>query len=314
MMRRAMILTFRLQRFEILAAAGVIALIAAAAVFVPGRLTALGVPAECFAHEGLPGCRDLLDVFYSIRANEASWMLGVGAGLFPVAIGLLLGTPIVAREVELGTTSLAWSLTGDRSRWLIQRLVPGLAVLVLGLSLLGILGSAVLHATEPAGVDPRLDQLGSQGPSFVARGVMALGLALLVGSLLGRTLSGFVVSGLLCLALVIVGAPALYTLLASEWAVWRDAPSDGRTPMIIEFGERYREPSGRVLSWDEFDAIYASQPNPEPWIEDHLIRSVYGLPVDGFGDLERAETALALGIGAVSIALAFPVVAHRRPR
>ena len=48
--------------------------------------------------------------------------------LVTYAIGLFLGVPVIARELERGTVRLAWWLTPSRWRWYLARLLPILVV------------------------------------------------------------------------------------------------------------------------------------------------------------------------------------------
>ena len=48
----------------------------------------------------------------------------LGAFLTPFAVGLFLGVPVVAREVEGRTAPIAWTLSRSRLRWLLQRVIP----------------------------------------------------------------------------------------------------------------------------------------------------------------------------------------------
>jgi hypothetical protein len=304
----AVVLSIRLHRFEVGTVVLLMMLAGIAGVIVPGRLQSVGVPDECFAREGTPACRSVLETFFAIRRDEASWMMGIGAGLFPVLLGLIVGAPLVARELEHRTAALAWSLTGRRSRWLLDRVLGPMLLLVAGTSLLGLLAGALLDAAYPTGLIPALDQLGSQGPTFVARAVMAFGMALLVGAILGRSLGALLVAGILALAMATVGVQALYAITAQTAASWRPA----EVGWLIELRERYRWPDGRLATREEIEAIENGEPSPDDWIASNLQREVYGLPDDDFQLLESLETLVAGGIGVAAVVLTFPVVARRR--
>jgi hypothetical protein len=298
----------RLHRFEFSAAVLLMVIFGIAGVVVPGRLESVGVPDECFLREGSSACRSLLDTFYAIRRDEASWLMGVGAGLFPVLIGLILGAPLVAREIEARTATLIWSLTGRRAMWMLQRLAAPLLVLVIGSGVLAILASQLLHASRPVTFTPELDQLGAQGPTFVARALMAFGLALLIGAVTGRTLSAFLVAGGLAFILATAGTQAMYALTAQAASSWRGSDAG----WLIELRERYRWPDGRLVTRQELDGIEEGQLNPDDWIAMNLTREVYGLARSDFGLLEGLETGVAGASGLVAIGLTFVVIARRR--
>lgn len=308
-------MTLRIHRLEVLLALGVVLFVALAGIYMLLRLTGVDVPDGCFDQEGLPACRIPLESFFAVR-NEASLLLGTGVGLVPLGVGLVLGVPIVASEVEMRTLPLAWSFAGSRPRWLVHRLVPMLAIAVVALALMAVLETNLLHASRPARFSPELDHLGSQGPTFVARGIMALGVGLLVGAVVGRTLPAFVAAGVLCLALVFVGATGLRSVMAQHYAVWSDVDilTDQSGPSFLQLEERYRDQAGRILGWDEVEQLRAAhQPDPDQWVEENLILMRRVVPDDAFVRFEQAETAAALGIGALGIVLTVPVLARRRP-
>src|SRR5215210_8103320 len=117
-------LTFKLHRFEALAVLAGGAVLTIAALVVALRLQAVGVPADCWAvqsavpTEPSPACLRLLEAFFEVDNTEAR-RLFQSLTVFPIAAGVLLGAPAVAREVERGTAALAWTLSGSRRRWLV---------------------------------------------------------------------------------------------------------------------------------------------------------------------------------------------------
>jgi hypothetical protein len=65
------------------------------------------------------------------HANYVSW----GIGLLPFLVGLMLGTPLVASEIESRTNRLAWSQGVTRSRWLLSGWLTIAVPLVVTMSL-----------------------------------------------------------------------------------------------------------------------------------------------------------------------------------
>jgi len=128
--------------------------------------------------------------------------LGVLVVVVPGLVGMFLGAPLVAGELEDGTVSLAWTQSVTRARWLIVRLV------VTGLASVGVAGLVSLIVTWWASP---LDRAGmNQFGSFDERGIVPLGyaafafmLGVTVGALVRRTipammltLAGFVAARL----------------------------------------------------------------------------------------------------------------------
>jgi hypothetical protein len=61
--------------------------------------------------------------------------------LAPAIIGLFWGAPLIARELETGTSDLAWNQSITRTRWLVVKLaLIGLAAMAVteGLSLVAV--------------------------------------------------------------------------------------------------------------------------------------------------------------------------------
>jgi hypothetical protein len=94
------------------------------------------------------------DPALDLLASAASFAK-VGALATPFVLGLFLGVPLVAREIEGRTTSIAWTLSGSRRRWLVHRAAPVVVIVVLAALLVGI-GGEVLTRSAPGneGLDP----------------------------------------------------------------------------------------------------------------------------------------------------------------
>ncbi|MCC7196440.1 MAG: hypothetical protein IT356_12875, partial [Gemmatimonadaceae bacterium] len=203
-MRTRWTVTYLIHRGEVAIFLVVMVAVAVAAINVAARLLALGYD-DCVARLAAADCGGVLRAVERLRADDSAWLLGIGATLFPAAMGLVLGVPIVAREVEARTASLAWSFARTRMVWFRQRVLPMLALRLVGLGMLAILSVILRDLGDPAGHEARMDQIGSQGVSLLARGVLGFGVALLVGAVLGRTLGAVLVSVVLCGLLMLVG-------------------------------------------------------------------------------------------------------------
>ena len=139
-MIRLSLLQFRAQ-----AAAGAAALAAFAIL-----LAATGPHlASLYAASGISGCQpascghlasNFLQQLYAAGTYWVLYLLGVMLILLtPAVIGLFWGAPLIARELETGTSALAWNQSITRTRWLAVKLtVGGLAAMAVaeGLSLM----------------------------------------------------------------------------------------------------------------------------------------------------------------------------------
>jgi hypothetical protein len=105
--------------------------------------------ASLYAISGLSGCQpascahlasDWLSQLYFAGTYWVLYLLGVLLILLtPAVIGLFWGAPLIARELETGTSALAWNQSVTRTRWLAVKLtVGGLAAMAVteGLSLM----------------------------------------------------------------------------------------------------------------------------------------------------------------------------------
>ncbi|MEA2650709.1 MAG: hypothetical protein QOI85_430, partial [Chloroflexota bacterium] len=119
-------LTFRLQRSAILFAAIVCLGLAAVATWL--SLEMRSVLATC----GTAREPDACNVIYSFQTSlgEPVMMTQLGIGFAMYAVPLVLGVPVLTREIEQKTAMIAWPLAGSRLKWLAWRVVP---VLVVGL-------------------------------------------------------------------------------------------------------------------------------------------------------------------------------------
>ena len=102
--------------------------------------------------------------------------------IFPVVGGLLVGGPIVARELETGTARLAWSLGPSRLRWFAQRVVPILLMfLVAGLAI-GVTADALLNMVQPSvDLDASFVGFRARGLLVAVQGLLVASIALAVG-------------------------------------------------------------------------------------------------------------------------------------
>jgi len=105
--------------------------------------------ASLYAASGINGCQpascehlasNWLSQLYSAGTYWVLYLLGIVIILLaPAIIGLFWGAPLIARELEDGTSSLAWSQSITRTRWLAVKLtLTGLAAMAVteGLSLM----------------------------------------------------------------------------------------------------------------------------------------------------------------------------------
>jgi len=309
-------LTLKQHRFEVAAALLAAILVGMAAVVVTARLQAVHVPPGCFdvwlanGPEQAGSCERPVSEFASINEEEGGRIFAAMAVL-PFLVGLLGGVPIVGRELEARTAQTAWSLHGSRSRWLVRQVVP--VALVLGVAVIfAAVAADALETTRGPWYDSSYGDLDLHGWPVVARAFAALGIGLLVGGLIGRTLPAFIVGAVLSLVLL-YGAGELEStwLQAQRPVVMGDAHGGGGMAM----GQAWLAPDGSQLTVEEAISLLPPGTNePDAWLTDHGYRLVeVGIPADvilGWVPLE----GLGLGlVGVVTFVGAAVVVERRRP-
>ncbi len=328
-MLRSALLTFRMHRFEVLLAALLLGLTALSAIVAETHLAAVSPPNGCWmqhwpAPDQNSACEVQITNFF-VAAEEASLVAGPLAVSLPFVVGLLLGVPIVGRELELRTAGLVWSLSGRRWRWLLARFAPVLLLGGGGLVVVALLVGDMARVAHPwnywgPGRIPDLSEIGSEGMPLAARGLMALGIGLLAGAALGRTLPAFAIGAIACFVLLFAGAPLLQARVGESVAVWPD-PADQR-PMLYVPGmgmsdRAYRAPDGTILTLAQASDLVVQQcGNCEdgPWLMEHgYVPVSRKAPIESYPIFENAEIIASSTIGLACIALTFPIVSRRRP-
>ncbi|HEX8727433.1 MAG TPA: ABC transporter permease subunit [Ktedonobacterales bacterium] len=189
-------LTWRQHRAAIIAIALVVVVLGVLFV-VKGReagaaFQLLGV-ADCLAHPTHPNCRDIVGSFYDNYGgivDASSWL-----NLLPALLGMLIGAPLVAREVEHGTHRLIWTQGISAGRWLAMKLAILFAVTIVATVILTALMSW-WHSTSWNQLEGHVTPVmyDFEGIVPVAYAVFALALGIAAGVLIRRTVPAMVVA------------------------------------------------------------------------------------------------------------------------
>jgi hypothetical protein len=306
-------LVWRLQRWEfaflVIGGLGLAAVALWQAFDMRSMLTGCGTPSAA------PACQFVYP-FQNTNGNVVQ-LTQMQIGLAPFIAGLLLGVPIVAREVEHRTALLAWPLVGSRSRWLAWRVLPALTIGVIVMAVLAVAADLMARAYLPKSDLGFLDH-GSRGVPLVMRAVVALALGVALGALIGRVLPALVVGIALCVGMSVGLGLALDHWLPSQVLTQDEAPGGLTNPAVTDV--RYRMPSGEIISAQEGDLIVenayeaaaaAGEPEPDPATLPQLVYT--GISAARHGEVILRES-LALGALASGLfGLAAFVVRRRRP-
>jgi hypothetical protein len=325
-MRTTLRLLLKTHRFEVVAIVLACVVLAGADLFLANQLDAAALPAACVF---VPGsgpqppaagsaqdldCQARNDALDSIqgRVTEA---LGFGAAL-PVLAGILLGVAVVGRELETGTASLAWTLGRSRTRWFVTRCLALAAILGVALALPALAANMLEGARQPL-ADPgsSFADGGVRGSVFVLRGVMAFGVGLVAGALIGRQLPALIVA--LALALVVlVGFEAGVGSWKMALAVWRPESSSASGAGDLVLNQAYRDRATGTIVDENTVIQLAPQVNggaDSDWINAHYELVDLRLAGDQYQLVAVGESGALGGIALLFLGAGLVVVNRRSP-
>jgi len=254
-------LALKLQRFELALLTIVLLIMAMAMAIVAEQLRSIGAAnPECFgAALGGTHCPKVQDAF---RVPDQFAEMLLRLTLVIPLVGVVLGAPIVAREIEAGTAQFAWGFAESRIRWALSRLAPVAVVLCLLLAIVGWAAEGLVQARS-AGQEVGFTEADVRGLAVPLRGLLSYAAALLCGALLGRVLPAL----LLAIPLY-AGALLVVALLLSPWrtseAIVRPMGLGEVRPGALVIEPVAILPDGSVIPEDRADGL------PEGTFQDGL--------------------------------------------
>lgn len=308
-------LTWRMQRWELAILIGAPLLLAAAMAFVAWQagVTTAAIPsctagASSYA-ELSPGCRSLVDWGNLLGAVQAT-LVGIGT-VAPFLVGLLLGAPLLAREIEKRTAAMAWSLSASRRRWLAGRVLPVVVLVVLALLIVGQASDALQTAYHPEGRG--FADYGSRGPLVAARGLAVFGIGVVVGLVTGRVLPAILLTGLVAVA-VFGGIEYGRGQLMRAEATWID-PSTNQEAIFMVYDVRWRDDATGALYTDQqifenYPEIFGPQGTGIPPGMSQLYLTT---PPDRYPSFAAWESGVLIGVALVAGLVATQLITSRRP-
>jgi ABC-type transport system involved in multi-copper enzyme maturation permease subunit len=159
---------------------------------------------SCLARSQGTGCPAAIQAFtnkFGSAVNVAFWAVLL---ILPGLVGVLVGGPLIARELEFGTWRLAWSQTVSRARWLTVKL----GLVTAGLVIFGAAMTALITWYRAP-----MDRLTGhflpnvydfEGLVLTAYILCAFGFAVLAGLLLRRSIPAMVAAFVPWLAIRLV--------------------------------------------------------------------------------------------------------------
>lgn len=301
----------RLQRFELIAFCGVI-LIGAAVLFVGAFSIEDLVPSsECVLWDGVEpvpaGCPEALAAYQS--AAGPFFVFVAPVTLLPWAAAVVLGVPIVGRELERGTARLAWSLTASRARWFVLRTIPIVAVLAIVAFIAGVAVDRFFGVLPSSDVDPAksFDSFGLRGVLIAARAALVFAIAVLAGALIGRVLPALIVAAALG-SIAIVGVVYAHESILDGEATWLEGDYAAGDYYV---DQGFRLADGTIVGSGYCDSdpgvCYDDEGNPR------LAPMRLAVPGEQYRVAETREAIGLAGATAVTLLAAALVVRRRRP-
>jgi hypothetical protein len=310
-MTGAVRMAWRLQRAQLLFCLGLCAGLAGVALWLAAdmrsMLTGCGTPQAARACEFI--------IPFQQSHGGAVAPIQALTNFVPYGVGLLLGVPMVAREVEHRTALIAWPLAASRLRWLVWRATP---VLLAALVLVAVLAVAVQQMDQAYLPKSELGFLryDGRGLPLVMRALVALLLGVAIGAIVGRLLPALLVGLGLSVALSVgLGLAVNRWVPAAEMT--REQSPEGLTSNPLTTDVRYRLPDGSLVGHEEGEALvqaaYEASGGEEPDPSSLPQAVFYGISGDRYGEVVLRES-LALGaLAAVLGGTAAVVVRRRRP-
>lgn len=317
-------LTLKVQRFETLVAVAAALVLAVATLVVFSRLREVGVSETCletWIAGGLndPTCSASVQRWATINEGEAGMVMAAMAVL-PPAFGLLVGVPLVGRELETRAAAMGWALSGSRQTWLAMRFVPAalLTIAIVGIPAV----TASILVTERTGYGVWSSTFGDAslfGLPVVARAILALSIGLLAGAVLARTLPAFIVG-----AVVVTGIAFLISVAQSGYVpLPRSIPgmSIGQGPALERTIKdnpdillRLVGDDGRLVTPDEALALVPPAASDRwSWIAERYQLVSLGVSPRRTGEWQIVESGAVVVAAVATIAAAAAVVERRRP-
>jgi hypothetical protein len=226
-------LTLKQHRFETIAITVVCLGLTAAALIEAFRLNSLNVPLSCLSNGYYfgPGsisitspadahCQALSNSFSNLQRGTDMNIVQLLLLLVPLLAGIVLGAPLVARELEQGTAPLSWSLSGSRRRWLLGKVLAGVVLLVPLMLAVGLAADVLESALDP-GVNTHAVFQNYLGRGFVVVfwALAAFAGTLTLGTLFGRTLPALIVALVICFFARVLFEPGMARIVLRPIAV-----------------------------------------------------------------------------------------------
>jgi hypothetical protein len=301
-------LVFRMHQFEIVAVGLIAAALVGAALYVANELNAVGYGPCAAAAAPPPTCEALGRRFFDLQDAHASPVFAF-MNLLPYAVGLFLGAPLIARELERGTARLAWSIAPSRLRWYAWRVVPVVLFAVLVTWAAGFAVDRLVAARSP-GIDLEnsFDTFGQRGALVLVTAFVMVAGAIGLGTVVGRVLPTLI-AALILGYFGILGVQHLHAdFTAREAVIVDEADLQPGDRFVDQF---WKLPDGRIVGWQDLEQIDPSSMTTETGPTYPIVDTV--IPAARYREIEAREALILGSIGVAMLVGAGVIVTRRRP-
>lgn len=285
------------------------------------------------AHACTPDSTGACQAHFVTVAREHTWANTVGflLLLFPLAAGVFVGAPLIAKELESGTFRFTWTQAMGRSRFELRRLVVLGVVVIACACVLGLLMGWFIHPLETLRQNSRWDSrlFNSTVVTLPAWTLFSFTLGAFLGVAIRRTVPAMAATTIVAGALLVfAGEPAegsrgsLTTRLIGLFpTVARSRTWIGTTFSGTSTGERFaprgswvvrtftETPKGKPLRdifgtrlWTSLVRGVKGNPTPGRLLTDHHYTFWYTYqPAARYWTFELALTGTAVILGAILV-------------
>ena len=302
-------LAFKLQPSSIAFAVFVCLVLAAAALWLAADmrsvLEACGGPDE-------PKACQVIYAFQDTHMN-AVFLTQTGIGLAMYGIPLVLGVPILTREIEHRTAMIAWPLAGSRLKWLAWRVLPVLVVALVLIGVMAITADQLAQAYFPHN-DIGFQMHGSRGISLVTRAALLLVASVLLGAVIGRLLPALLIGIVVAAGTSMALDAALPYWVESRQLEPSNSIMSGAFPLNTGF--EYRAADGSPMSDVEAETLFQEVYEEYGESADPALlpqEVFYGVAASRYLEVLVRESAAIVGAMVLAGVLAAVAVQRRRP-
>jgi hypothetical protein len=233
----------------------------------------------------------------------------------PILLGVFVGAPVLARELESGTFRFAWTQACGRVRWAATKLIllaAALTVLAYAFSQLFAWYFSPFLAEGKTSKFP-MQLFGNLGVDFAAWTLLAFAVAAFLGVMIRRAVAAMAVALATCTVLDVATMMALRQHYATPLVVSGNNPPGSESAWLL--GQWLGGPNGQRFYPSNIPLSVQNSSNPDAfqnWLRTaHITQWWSYVPGSDFWRFQLIEGGWLLGLSALLIAAAIWAVRRR---